>query len=112
MSDVNDLSRRRSQLSDERRALLDKWTRGAGRAVHSPVVARRSTYSPVSISFAQQRLWFLDQLVPGSPAYTISDVLRLSGPLRLAVLQRSLNEIVRRHESLRTTFSLLDGLPV
>ncbi len=55
-------------------------------------------------SFAQQRLWFLDQLSPGSPAYNMPAALRLTGRLDRAALARSLSEIVRRHENLRTTF--------
>jgi len=55
-------------------------------------------------SFAQQRLWFLDKLQPGSFAYNIPIAVRLSGALDIAVLSKTLNEILRRHESLRTTF--------
>jgi amino acid adenylation domain-containing protein len=63
-------------------------------------------------SFAQQRMWFLDQWVPGSPVYIIPLAVRLAGHLRVAALEHSLNEIVRRHEALRTTFSVMDGQPV
>ncbi len=64
------------------------------------------------LSFAQQRLWFLDQLEPGSPLYNIHTLLRLSGPLDITVLEKTLNEIVRRHEVLRTNFRLSDEQPV
>src|SRR5215813_12427194 len=60
-------------------------------------------------SFAQQRLWFLDQLEPGKPFYSISTAVRLIGPLQVQALEDSLNEIVQRHETLRTTFAMLDG---
>ena len=63
------------------------------------------------LSFAQQRLWFLDQLAPGNPAYHIPAALRLSGRLDAGVLERSLQEIVRRHEALRTTFPAANGEP-
>ena len=63
------------------------------------------------LSFAQQRLWFLDQLEPDSTAYTIPFALRLSGPLDAPALERSLGEIVRRHESLRTRFPAVDDHP-
>ncbi|MCP4664291.1 MAG: AMP-binding protein, partial [bacterium] len=66
----------------------------------------------VPLSFAQQRLWFIDQFQPGSPTYNIFNAMRLSGRLEGTVLLRSLNEIVRRHEALRTTFSSVDGRPV
>ena len=56
------------------------------------------------LSFAQERMWFLDRLEPGSPAYNVAGALRLSGPLDVQMLRRALDEVVRRHEALRTTF--------
>src|SRR5205823_3250093 len=64
------------------------------------------------LSFAQQRLWFLDQLQPDSPLYAMPTALRLNGPLALLALQQSLTVIVARHEVLRTTFALLDQQPI
>ncbi|HEV2705170.1 MAG TPA: amino acid adenylation domain-containing protein, partial [Pyrinomonadaceae bacterium] len=64
------------------------------------------------LSFAQQRLWFLDQLDPGNFTYNIPLAVRLRGKLNVAALERSLTEIVRRHETLRTTFALVEGEPV
>ncbi|WP_220386635.1 amino acid adenylation domain-containing protein [Frankia sp. ArI3] len=63
-------------------------------------------------SFAQQRLWFLDQLTPGNAAYNIPGALRLHGAIDLDLWRRACAEIVRRHESLRTTFEEVDGEPV
>ncbi|HKG80216.1 MAG TPA: amino acid adenylation domain-containing protein, partial [Pyrinomonadaceae bacterium] len=65
-----------------------------------------------ALSFAQQRLWILDQLEPGTPAFNLPAAARLSGPLDAAALEKTLNEIVARHESLRTTFGAIDGRPV
>jgi amino acid adenylation domain-containing protein len=64
------------------------------------------------LSFAQQRLWFLDQLVPGNSFYNLPAAVRLEGPLDIPVLKRALSEIVRRHEALRTTFPMVEGRPV
>ncbi|MBD1933118.1 MULTISPECIES: non-ribosomal peptide synthetase [Cyanophyceae] len=63
-------------------------------------------------SFAQQRLWFLDQLISGNAIYNVPTVIRLTGSLNLAALEQTFSEIVRRHEALRTTFKVLDGQPV
>lgn len=63
-----------------------------------------------TLSFAQQRLWFLDQLEPGTPLYNITEAFRLLGPLDVAALDKSVNEIVQRHEALRTTFSSAGGI--
>jgi acyl carrier protein len=72
--------------------------------------ARREGGLP--LSFAQQRLWFIDQLAPGTPLYNIPMALRVEGPLDPGVLARSLTEIVRRHEALRTVFAEQEGGPV
>src|SRR6185295_12674241 len=64
------------------------------------------------LSFAQQRLWFLHQLDPGSAGYNMPMAVRFQGPLAPAALERAAAEIVRRHESLRTTFALSGGEPV
>ena len=74
-----------------------------------PVVHEQES---LPLSFAQQRLWFLDQLEPGNTAYLISSALRLEGFLDSLALQQSLQEIVRRHTSLRTTFEEQSGQPV
>ncbi|GAB1539219.1 hypothetical protein NUACC21_18850 [Scytonema sp. NUACC21] len=63
-------------------------------------------------SFAQQRLWFLDRLAPGNPFYNVSTALRLTGSLNLGALKQAFNEIVTRHETLRTVFVMVDGQPV
>src|SRR3989442_179629 len=67
---------------------------------------------PLPLSFAQQRLWFLDRLEPGCAFYNIPAAIRLRGRLDPDALRRTLNEIVRRHEALRTTFKSIGGEPV
>ena len=64
------------------------------------------------LSFAQQRLWFLDQLYPGKASYNIPIAVRLNGQLNMAALEETLREIVNRHEALRTTFGVVDGQPM
>jgi amino acid adenylation domain-containing protein/FkbH-like protein len=64
------------------------------------------------LSFAQQRLWFIEQLEPGNPLYNVPVMYRMRGSLNVSALERTINEIARRHESLRTTFRNVDGQPV
>ena len=71
-----------------------------------------SRASPLPLSFAQERLWFLDRLEPDSPFYVIAGALELNGSLDAAALEASLREVVLRHEALRTTFHEVDGQPV
>ena len=64
------------------------------------------------LSFAQERLWFLDRLDPDSATYNVSAAFRLSGDLNVNALEQSLNQVVRRHQSLRTVFVTINGNPV
>jgi hypothetical protein len=75
-------------------------------------ITRRQVADVVPLSLAQQRLWFLHQLVPGNPVYNIPSAMRLKGRLKVAALDQALSEIVRRHEVLRTTFAVVHGRPV
>jgi amino acid adenylation domain-containing protein len=77
-----------------------------------PPLKRRSGGEPVPLSFAQQRLWFLDRLVPGNPFYNVYFALEIQGPLAVPALEESFREVVRRHESLRTTFRSVDNRAV
>jgi amino acid adenylation domain-containing protein len=77
-----------------------------------PPIQRTERRDDVPLSFAQQRLWFMDQLEPGQSVYNIPAAVRLSGALDVAALEESLNELVRRHEILRTTFLNVNGKSV
>ncbi len=85
---------------EKRRLLAQLLQQKAARPSHFP------------LSFAQQRLWFLNQFDPGTSLYNMPMAFRLRGPLDAAALERALGEIVRRHEVLRTTFSTVEGEPV
>jgi amino acid adenylation domain-containing protein len=85
--------------------------RQAGQNLLAPPILPVPRNGDLALSFAQQRLWFFDQLEPGLSAYNIPAAVRLKGPLNLAALEQSLNEIIKRHESLRTTFGKVEGRP-
>jgi amino acid adenylation domain-containing protein/FkbH-like protein len=77
-----------------------------------PELQHLAREQPLPASFAQQRLWFLDQLEPGNPIYNVPQMFRLRGRLDLEALRQSLHEIARRHEALRTTFTAVHGQPM
>jgi amino acid adenylation domain-containing protein len=90
---------------------VEAGLRGGESAVAPPLVAA-SRDGELPLSYAQQRLWFLDQLEPGSVGYNIPIAVRLTGRLDVDALERTLNEVVRRHEVLRTRFVAVRGEPV
>jgi len=101
------------ELSGKKRAVLKALLREQGIGeTKAERIPRRTESGPAPLSFAQQRMWFLDQLEPESPLYNIHMGVELSGPLNMLVLQRSIAEILRRHEVLRTTFAVIDDRPV
>jgi len=116
MSDAGALERRLEALSPKQRRLLElRLARASGvsggaepRSLPIPAQPRDGRAFP--LSFAQQRLWFLDQLEPGSPWYNMAVPLLLTGTLDAAALAAALAEVERRHETLRTTFALAGAL--
>lgn len=101
-------------LSEAKRALLAKYMRGnlPKSVTTTESIPRLTEESPAPLSFGQQQLWLLAQLIPDSPVYTECVTIYLPGPLDVVVLERSYNEILRRHEAWRTSFPLIDGQPV
>ncbi|HVR11918.1 MAG TPA: condensation domain-containing protein, partial [Thermoanaerobaculia bacterium] len=79
--------------------------RGAAAPAPPPIARAARGLEPLPLSFAQQRLWFLDQLEPGRSTYNMAAALRLEGQLRVPAVAASWNEVVRRHEALRTVFA-------
>jgi glycosyltransferase involved in cell wall biosynthesis len=103
-------------LTPEQKALLmarlqKKSKLRAAQGLEAPPIRPVSRAQRLPLSFAQQRLWFLDQLEPGSTFYNVPAAVRLNGRLNVPALERTLNEIVRRHEVLRTTFVAQGGQP-
>ncbi|HEX4494599.1 MAG TPA: amino acid adenylation domain-containing protein [Thermoanaerobaculia bacterium] len=110
-----ELASRLEGLSPGKRELLLRQLRqlkGRAEAPRPSIRPRGERRGDFPLSYAQQRLWFLDQLEPGNPFYNLPGAVRLKGPLDEAALARALSEVVRRHEALRTTFHAVAGRPV
>lgn len=100
----------RLTLSPAKLALLDNLLQQNGLAQRNArKISRSQQAGPAPLSHGQQRLWFLQQLDPGSHLYNIPIAIRLEGRLDIAALQQSLNQLIRRHESLRTVFRSENG---
>src|SRR5262245_4952970 len=97
-------------LSSVKRELLSSLLAEEGIQLTQKISKNKASVAP-PLSFAQQRMWFLDQLVPNTPFYNISGGVRLEGGLNLEVLERVINEIVRRHEVLRTRYEVMADAP-
>lgn len=112
----SDLSRRLDSLSPEKRAVIERqlMARRVKKSADGAVegrLPRRGPDDPLLLSYSQQQLWFLDQWEPGSSTYNASLVLRFDGRLDEDALQRAIQTMVDRHESLRTVAVDVDGLP-
>ncbi|WEH38214.1 non-ribosomal peptide synthetase/MFS transporter [Streptomyces sp. AM 2-1-1] len=100
-------------LSEAKRALLSRRLRTGLTTAPRPVVPRRNDGEVPPLSFAQERLWFMEQFAPGTAAYNIPVARRLRGPLDHAALERALDMVVARHETLRSRYPATDdGRPV
>jgi amino acid adenylation domain-containing protein len=110
---MTDLQSRLAGLTPEKRRLLELRMQLARAQAAGPALAPRPRGGALPLSFSQQRLWVLDRLEPGTAAYNLLRPLRLAGVLDVAALERSLDALRARHESLRTTFAEgADGTPV
>src|SRR3989304_10188387 len=110
---MSDAPTKAGALSPEKRELLDPLFKKKGiRVPRAQVIPPRTGSGPCPLSFAQQRLWFLDQLEPDTPLYNIPKAVRIEGALNLEALHRALDALVLRHDTLRTTFVSVDGNPL
>src|ERR1044072_4337130 len=121
MNITTNLTKLAEPLSPNKRQLLElllKEKEKARKAERVPEKAtpakipRREKFRPGPVSSPQQRLWFIDQLDPGTPAFNIPAAVRLLGSLNIEILEKCFDEIIKRHEALRTSFAADDGLPV
>ncbi|HEY9608353.1 amino acid adenylation domain-containing protein [Allocoleopsis sp.] len=108
---MDDLNKRVTALSPTKQALLQKLLKEKAGSSSYRIIQPRAHHGPIPLSFAQERFWFLDQFDPGSAVHTIPIRVRLRGELNVPVLESSVNEIVRRHDVLRTRFRTFDGQP-
>src|SRR5688572_25739971 len=110
---MSSFSERIAGLSPKKQELLARVLEQEQLDYSRVVIGPRKQDSPYApLSFAQERLWVLDQLHPNRAIYNVPDAHFLKERVDIDALQRSLGEIVRRHESLRTTFQMIDGQPV
>jgi amino acid adenylation domain-containing protein len=103
----------RAQITAHKEGLLSVLSNGNGSVSSEPLLARRqqSGDERITLSFGQERLWFLYQMDPANPFYNLNTAARLMGALDIDALERSINEIISRHEVLRTRFQTFDGQP-
>src|SRR5205809_233608 len=101
-----------SASSEARRRVLEKYLRGeVGSELRPAAITPRTIETRTQLSFAQERLWFFDQLLPGSPVFNVPLAIRIATAVDLDILQQAVDQIVCRHEVLRTTFHAGDGEP-
>ncbi|ASS74698.1 hypothetical protein CIG75_06735 [Tumebacillus algifaecis] len=111
MTNKQDLSQRKSSLSAEKRALLEKRLKGQLSVPAKQWIPKRTGAGPADLSLGQQRLWFFHQFQPEDASDNIPYAVRLRGRLHVEAMQKSINEVVKRHEALRTNVQLVDDQP-
>ncbi len=99
----------RASLSEANRSAIENYLKGG---IARNRIPRRSDDKPVPLSCAQEQIWLHTQLAPDVPMYNEAVVIDRKGPLDVAAMEKSLSEIIRRHEAWRTNFELVDGQPV
>ena len=110
---MDSFAKRIAALSPEQRVLFERQLKKKGlNNLQTQVIPKRKAANCLPLSFSQARLWFLDQLQPGNPFYNLAAIVRLDGLLNVAVLEQTFNEIIRRHEILRTAFPTVEGQPI
>jgi len=101
------------QATQKRQVLLDRILKeGLHQTVVSHAIPRRTSAQSAPLSFGQERMWFLDQLAPGNPFYAETAGSRIPMPIDVDILERAVNAIVQRHETLRTHFEMSNDQPV
>ena len=102
-----------TKLSAEKQVLLQQRLRSAlQRQKEETALPKRQANEPLPLSFSQQQMWVIDQMSPGNPAYNLPVGYRIKSNLNIDALEKSFNEIIKRHETLRTTFTVEDDQPV
>lgn len=97
------------ELLRVKRALIEKISKGQG---NFSLIQKRTKQNKLALSFAQTRIWFLEQLLPDSSVYNISGAIKITGKINVEVLNRAITDIINRHESLRTEFIVEDAVAV
>ena len=102
-----------ARLSNVKRSLLEKYLRGQMEIRSAPqTIPRRAPNEPITLSYAQEQVWLHAQMAPQVPLYNEPVTIHHTGPLDVAALEQSFNEILRRHEAWRTCFVAVDGVPI
>src|SRR2546429_9997845 len=101
-----------AKLSPEKQLLLEQRLKGVAQRQAERVIAKRPDPGSAPLSFAQRQMWVIDRMTPGNPAYNLPVGYRIEGALDVTALEKCFNEIVKRHEVLRTTLAAGDGEPL